>query len=156
MEIRNGVLRPRCSPIPTSRISIFYFLFSIFVSAVLLAGCGAPGEPVERKAPTPTAINDLAATQQGDDVILTFTLPKESVEGRELMQPPAIEIFRAFQPIPPALAAPASVAAGSKAPPLRWAISSAWGEQYETGRQMRYADELKPDDFAQHPGAQAE
>jgi hypothetical protein len=155
MEIRNGVLRPRCSPIPTSRISIFYFLFSIFVSAVLLAGCGAPGEPVERKAPTPTAINDLAATQQGDDVILTFTLPKESVEGRELKQPPAIEIFRDFQPIPPAGAAPAAGAAVSKAPTLLVTIPSAMVEQYDTRRQIRYADELRPDDFTQHPGAQA-
>jgi len=155
MEIRKGVLRPRCSPIPTSRTSIFYFLFSIFLSAAFLAGCGAPGEPVERKAPTPTAVNDLAATQQGDDVILTFTLPKESVEGRELKQPPAIEIFRDFQPIPPAGAAPAAGAAVSKAPTLLVTIPSAMVEQYDTRRQIRYADELRPDDFTQHPGAQA-
>src|ERR1700678_4678953 len=81
--------------------SIFHFLSSIFASMTLLAGCGAPGEPVERKAPIPTAVHDLAATQQGDEVTLTFTFPKDSVEGRELKQPAAIEIFRDFQTIPP-------------------------------------------------------
>ena len=75
----------------------------------MFASCGAPGEPVERKAPTPTAINDLAATQQGDNVTLTFTLPKDSVEGRELKQPPAIEIFRDFQSVPPARAVDAQL-----------------------------------------------
>ncbi len=155
MEIRKEALQPRCSPIPTLRIPIFHFLFSIFASLSLLAGCGAPGEPVERKAPTPTAINDLAATQQGDNVILTFTLPKESVEGRELKQPPAIEIFRDFQAVPPAGATPASGTALPKAPTLLVTIPAAMVIQYDTRGQIRYADALKPDDFTQHPGAQA-
>src|SRR5580658_11183633 len=97
---------------------IFHFLFSIFGIALFLAGCGAPGEPVERKAPIPTAVNDLAATQQGDDVTLTFTFPKESVEGRELKQPPAIEIFRDFQAIPASAAPSSGPAAVPKAPTL--------------------------------------
>jgi hypothetical protein len=155
MEIRKEASRPCYSPIPSSRISIFAFLFSIFAAVVLLAGCGAPGEPVERKAPTPTTITDLAATQQGDNVILTFTLPKESVEGRELKQPPAIEIFRDFQPVPPPGATPASGTAVPKAPTLLVTIPSAMVIQYDTRRQIRYADELKPEDFTQHPNAQA-
>jgi hypothetical protein len=154
MEIRKEVLRPRSSPIPNSRISIFHFLFSIFASAVLLAGCGAPGEPVERKAPTPTAVTDLAAMQQGDNVILTFTLPKESVERRELKQPPAIEIFRDFQPVP-ASPAPPSGPLIPKTPTLLVTIPAAMVDQYDTRGQIRYADELKPEDFTQHPGAQA-
>jgi hypothetical protein len=133
---------------------IFYFLFSIFAVTVLLAGCAAPGEPVERKAPTPTAINDLAATQQGDDVTLTFTLPKDSVEGRELKQPLAIEIFRDFQPIPPS-STPAAASAVPKAPTLLVTIPSAMVDQYDTRGRIRYSDELKPEDFTQHPGAQA-
>src|SRR5580698_6106915 len=131
--------------------SIFHLLFSIFASIALLAGCGAPGEPVERKAPTPTAIPDLAATQQGDDVILTFTLPKESIEGRELKQPPAIEIFRDFQKNP-ASPAPTSVPAN---PTLLVTIPSAMVAQFDTRRQIRYEDVLKPEDFTQHPDTQA-
>jgi hypothetical protein len=132
---------------------IFHFLFSIFASLTLLAGCGAPGEPVERKAPIPTAVNDLAATQQGDEVTLTFTFPKESVEGRELKQPAAIEIFRDFQAIP-ASSAPSSGPAVPKAPTLLVTIPSAMVAQYDTRSQIRYVDELKPGDFSQHPGAQ--
>jgi len=151
MEIRKEVPRPRWSPIPSSRICIFYFLFSIFASAVLISGCGAPGEPVERKAPTPTAITDLAATQQGDNVTLTFTLPKESVESRELKQPPAIEIFRDFQAVP-TTSTPSSRPA---APTLLVTIPSAMVDQYDTRGQIRYVDELKLDDFTQHPGGHA-
>jgi hypothetical protein len=132
---------------------VFHFIFSVFASLTLLAGCGAPGEPVERKAPIPTAVNDLAATQQGDDVTLTFTFPKESVEGRELKQPPAIEIFRDFQAIP-ASAAPSSGPAVPKAPTLLVTIPSAMVAQYDTRSQIRYVDELKPGDFSQHPGTQ--
>jgi hypothetical protein len=151
MEIRKEAPRLRWSPTPSSRISIFHFLFSIFAFAVLLAGCGAPGEPVERKAPTPTAVNDLAATQQGDIVILTFTLPKNSVESRELKQPPAIEIFRDFQTVP----ASSTPSSSSAAPTLLVTIPSAMVDQYDTRGQIRYEDTLKPEDFNQHPGAQA-
>src|ERR1700723_3106196 len=100
MEIRKEARPSQLAQRSRVPPAIFHFLFSIFASAVLLANCGAPGEPVERKAPTPTAVTDLAATQQGDDVILTFTLPKESLERRELKQPPAIEILRDFQTVP--------------------------------------------------------
>src|SRR5271170_315794 len=151
MENRKAAGPPQFAQ--TSRVlpPIFHFLFSIFVSAALLAGCGAPGEPTERKPPIPTAINDLAATQQGDNVILTFTLPKNSIEGRELKQPPAIEIFRDFQPVP-AASAPTSATA---APTLLVTIPSAMVDQYDTRGQIRYDDELKPDDFTQHPNSQA-
>jgi hypothetical protein len=129
---------------------IFHFLFSIF-GVALLIGCGVPGEPVERKPPIPTAVTDLAATQQGDNVILTFTFPKDSVEGRELKQPPAIEIFRDFQPVPIS-SAPTSVPAN---PTLLITIPSAMVDQFDTRRQIRYEDALKPEDFTQHPNSQA-
>ena len=75
-------------------------IFCVLISAFsLLLGCGAPGEPAERKSPIPVAIADLAASQQGDDVVLTFTLPKESIEHKPLKQLPAIEIYRSFETI---------------------------------------------------------
>ena len=133
---------------------IFYFLFSIFTFGALLPGCGAPGEPIERKAPVPTAVTDLAATQQGDSVILTFTLPKDSVEGHPLKQPPAVEIFRDFQTAPAGSTPPASAAAPAT-PTLLVTIPSAMVDQYGTHGQMYYGDELNREDFTQHPGAQA-
>jgi hypothetical protein len=152
MEIRKEAPEPRWPPIPKSRISNFHFLFSIFAVSLLL-GCGVPGEPVERKPPIPTAISDLAAIQQGDDVILTFTFPKDSVEGRELKQPPAIEIFRDFEPVP-ASSAPTSGSAAAANLTLLVTIPSAMVDQFDTRRQVRYDDALKPEDFTQHPHTQ--
>jgi len=150
MEIRKEAPPPRWLPTPKSRIHIFHCLFSISAAAFLI-GCGVPSEPVERKPPIPTAVTDLAATQQGDNVILTFTFPKDSVEGRELKQPPAIEIFRDFQPVP-ASSAPASV---PNNPTLLVTIPSAMVDQFDVRRQIRYDDALKPEDFTQHPNTQA-
>jgi hypothetical protein len=134
--------------------AIFHFLFPIF-AVVFLIGCGAPGEPVERKAPTPTAVADLAATQQGDNVILIFTLPKESVEHRPLKQLPAIEIFRDFQPLPSNPAPSAVPATTTAAATLLVTIPPAMVDQLDTRGQIRYEDTLKPDDFIQHPNTQA-
>jgi hypothetical protein len=141
------------SPVPPS---IFPFLFSIFASAVLLVGCGAPGEPIERKAPTPTAVTDLAAAQKGNDVILTFTLPKDSIENHPLKQPPAIEIFRDFQPA--SASATTSAASATAVPPISTllvTIPSAMVDHFDTRGQIRFDDTLKLEDFTQHPGAQA-
>ncbi len=154
MEIRKEAPQPRWPPTSQLRISIFHFLFSIFASALLFAGCGVPGEPAERKPPIPAAVADLTAIQRGDNVILTFTFPKESIEGRELKQPPAIEIFRDFQTAS-AASTPAAPSAVPKNPTLLVTIPSAMVAQYDTQRHIRYVDELKPEDFTQHPGAQA-
>jgi len=70
---------------------IFHFLFFILF---LSAGCGAPGDPVPPSPPVPVAITDLAARQLGDGVLLSFTLPTNSVSGNRLPEPPAVEILR--------------------------------------------------------------
>src|SRR2546425_9995910 len=62
---------------------IFHFLFSIFCFCALL-GCAAPGEPTYRHPPVPEAIGDLAARRVGDAVVLTFTLPRNTIEHRPL------------------------------------------------------------------------
>lgn len=89
-----------CSPASEIRArSPFLVLpFLFLVSAFWLGGCAAPGEPTERRPPVPTAITDLAAHQQGNDVILTFTLPKDTVDHHPLKKTPAIEIYRSFDP----------------------------------------------------------
>src|ERR1700678_4616480 len=92
------------TPAPASEalnplLSIFLLCFSLWASSLWLAGCAAPGEPQERKPSVPTAIADLAAQQLGNDVTLTFTLPKETVENCPLKQTPAIEVYRKFEPV---------------------------------------------------------
>jgi hypothetical protein len=65
-----------------------------FFALFLLAGCGAPGDPVAPSPPVPTAILDLSAHQAGDGVQLTFTMPSKTVRGERLAEPPAIEVLR--------------------------------------------------------------
>lgn len=69
--------------------------FRISILACLLAaGCGAPGEPVPPSPPIPVAVNDLAARQVGDAVLLTFTLPGKSTLGERLTEIPTLEVLR--------------------------------------------------------------
>jgi hypothetical protein len=150
MENRKGVPPSQVLRIPTASPLIFYFLFSIFACVLLLAGCAAPGEPTERKPRVPAPVADLAATQQDDNVILSFTLPKESVDRRPLKETPAIEIYRDFAPV----SAGAAPNAPANPTPLV-TIPSAMVDQYGDHGHIRYVDSLKPEDFTQHPGAQA-
>jgi hypothetical protein len=90
MENRNGT-QLSITKLAAQRFSVFHCLFSIFF---LSAGCGAPGEPVPPSPPVPVAITDLAARQHGDGVLLSFTVPTNSVSGSRLPEPPAVEILR--------------------------------------------------------------
>jgi hypothetical protein len=150
MENRKGAPPSQIQKSAAAPAPIFRFLLSIFAVAVFVAGCAAPGEPIERKPRAPTPVADLAATQRGNDVILGFTLPKESVDRRPLKQSPTIEIYRDFAPVPAGAAPSAPVN-----PTLVVTIPSAMVDQYDDRGHIRYVDSLKPDDFTQHPGAQA-
>lgn len=90
MEIRRGSKPAKLSS-TNSIVSIFLTLFSI---SFLPAGCGVPGDPVPPSPPIPTAVNDLAATQLGDGVLLSFTLPTKSTLGLRLTETPTLEVFR--------------------------------------------------------------
>src|ERR1700687_4101753 len=90
MNNRNS-RRPSTQRSKRPGFSPFAFLFSI---GVLLAGCGAPGEPTAPSPPVPTAIADLSAQQAGDGVQLTFTMPTKTIRGNHLTEPPSVEILR--------------------------------------------------------------
>jgi hypothetical protein len=136
--------------------SASHLLIASFLIAIFVAGCASPGEPLERKALVPLAITDLAAAQQGDIVVLTFTLPKESVEHRALKDPPAIEIFRTFSPPQPAVATSPPVAQAATSPVLSVTIPAAVVDSYSNRGFARYEDVLKAEDFALHSGWIAE
>jgi hypothetical protein len=133
----------------SSRLLLGPLICVLITCAVLVAGCGAPGEPSERKAPTPVAITDLSATQQGDIVLLTFTLPKESVEHKSLKQLPAVEIYRSFQPasVPPVTLAPGAAPAGQ----LLVTIPPEMVDHLANRGRIRYEDTLAAADFSQYP-----
>ena len=118
-----------------------HFLFSIFF--LFLVGCGAPGEPLPPRPPVPAAIGDLAAQQSGDGVVLTFTLPKNSVDGQPLADPPTIEIYRDVEAAAPV--APKTLA---------YTIPSALVDTYVAEGRVRFVDPLKPEDLSRPAGAQ--
>ncbi len=141
MEIRKGDFAPAPAAQPHARrLPIFYFLFSIFI----LYGCAAPGEPIERKPPTPIPVTDLTASQSGNDVILTFTLPRDSVEKREILKPISVNVYRNFEPIPPANS-PAAVAPAN--PTLLLTIPPSMVDRYTVQGRVRFVDSLRAEDF---------
>jgi hypothetical protein len=142
MEIRKGEFAP--GPAPHShapRLPIFYFLFSIFI----LYGCAAPGEPIERKPPTPTPVTDLTASQSGNYVTLTFTLPHDSVEKREIEKPLSVNVYRNFELVPPANSL---AAAAPTNPTLLLTIPPAMVDRYVVQGRVRFVDSLRAEDFA--------
>ena len=119
-------------------------LVSIFMVSLFIDGCAAPAEPVERKPQVPTAVADLAASQSGDSVILTFTLSKETVDHRPLKEPPTVEIYRAVRP---ALSATPNTPSADLTPRLVATIPSEMIGHYAEGGHFRYLDVLAPSDF---------
>ena len=91
-------------------------LVTLAAFGALLAGCAAPGEPTPRRPPVPEAVKDLSVHQQGDGVVLDFTLPRTSTQDAPLVAPPTIEIYRGSLPAPGAAAA-GTPAAGAPATP---------------------------------------
>jgi len=141
-----------------SRPSIFGFRISVFVCLVVV-GCASPGQPIERKAPVPQPVADLAVEQSGNDMVLTFTLPNETVDHRPLRQPPAIEIYRDFEPAP-AAGEPAPATGGLHPvtpanPTLLVTIPSGMVARYAQRGHVRYADSLNAADFTGHPDSAA-
>lgn len=113
-----------------------------------LAACASPGQPTPRSPVVPQAVADLAASRSGNAVVLTFTLPQETAEGRALHKPLAIEIDRDFEPLP--------ASAGTSAPPAKVPaplilILPEMTGRYSEQDHIRYTDDLQPADFANHP-----
>src|SRR5579864_6091458 len=143
---------PRRAParnIPSSLISTFVCLN--FIAALMLAGCAAPGQPITRRPPAPTPISDLSARQVGNSVSVTFTLPKETVQGRLLASPPQVDIYRQFVP------APAATQSISLAPPNQQIVTipSQTLQQYRAGQLYSFSDVLSPSDLSAHAGSEA-
>lgn len=60
--------------------------------AVVLGGCGFPGEPLPPALNRPTRVNDLAVVERGSTVVVHFTIPKLTTEGLPIPGNPDIEI----------------------------------------------------------------
>ena len=124
-------------------------LLSIILFCSLIAGCASPGEPYERRPPTPQAVNDLTVTRSGNDVVLSFTLPNEAMDHRPLAGPLTIGIYRDFEPPRTAGSVPSQAPAN---PTLRITIPASMVDRYSDQGRVHYTDALSTEDFAQHTG----
>ncbi len=112
--------------------------------AVISAGCASPGDPVPRqRAVVPVPVRDLEARQQGNEIVLTFTLPSRNTRNQPLIAPPAIEIYRAE-----ALAAgPSKVS-----PALIYTIPVEMVSAYQEEGRITFRDPVPSDEFARSGG----
>lgn len=81
--------------------------------------------------------------------MLTFTMPKTTIENEPLAGPPAVEIFRGFAP---ATALPAAAGAPKS---LVYTIPSALVDTYIVEDRVRFSDPIPADELAKHAGEQA-
>jgi hypothetical protein len=125
------------------RASVFSPL--LFGFLLVLAGCGAPGEPVAPTPPTPTAITDLAARQAGDGVQLTFTMPTKTVRGERLTEAPAVEVLRG--------AARPDGSPDTKSFRVVDTIPGALVGKYRTDDHVQLVSPVAPEETRAHPGA---
>ncbi len=107
-------------------------------------GCGTPQDPQPPRPTVPAAITDLTAHQQGNRVVLTFTLPVKSTEGDALPEPPQIELYRGI--------AGAGEASPPPPPTLHLSIPTALVDSYLAAGRVRFEDPVKPEEAAGHGG----
>lgn len=88
MKPRQGAIA-----IPAGQPKLVLSLLLLSLASVGI-GCGVPGEPVPPSPPIPLPVTDLAATQRGDGVLLSFTLPKKDTRSQRLAQTPTVDILR--------------------------------------------------------------
>ncbi len=106
-------------------------------AALLAAGCGYVGEPLPPLANVPGAVTDLAATQQGNRILVHFTVPGLTTEGVPIKTPLQFDlrIGPASEPFDPdqwaAAATPIPGGAVEKATAQYEIPSTAW-----TGKEM--------------------
>ncbi len=125
--------------------AIFCFLFSV-LCFIAVVGCAAPGEPQPRRPPVPEAVKDLTARQSGDGVVLTFALPRSTIEHQPLAGAPAVEIYRGSLP-----------AGGGQArlsTRLVYTIPASLVDTYLAEGRVRFVDPLKPEELARNAGGQ--
>jgi hypothetical protein len=106
-----------------------------FLVASLAAGCASPGEPTARRPIVPQAVQDLQARQQGDEVVLSFTLPSRSTRDEPLAVPPAIEIYRGT-------VAPGGGPAGKTSTRLLYTIPGELTDSYGAEGRIVYRDAI--------------
>ncbi len=63
------------------------------VLAMVMAGCGYPGDPLPPALNIPVRIEDLRAVQRGPRLLVHFTAPRMTTDKLALKAPPPVELY---------------------------------------------------------------
>lgn len=72
------------------------------MGALVLAGCGVPGEPLPPLLEIPAPVADLAAAQVGTEIQLSWSRPRLTTEGTRPLRLDRVEIYAVFRSDPAA------------------------------------------------------
>jgi hypothetical protein len=102
-------------------------LFATICGLLSLAGCGYIGEPLPPLMNIPARVGDLAAVERGSKLVVQFTVPTMTTEGKVLTQALRLELRIGPKPFNPETAKPASQGAVVQAGGARYEIpASQW------------------------------
>lgn len=137
---------PRAAP---ARLAVTVAWLAVAAAGFALSGCGAPGAPDARHLVTPQTVMDLAARQQGDAVVLTFTLPTKSTDqdSPSLAAPPSVEIYSGSL-------APGAVLPKNPDTRLVNTIPGAMTKNYQIAGHFQFSVPFDAADVARAPGMQ--
>ena len=86
---------PPCSEIQNGCINCETGLaFLLLSSGLALAGCGMPGAPLPPSLNLPVPVADLTAERTGDQVALTWTMPKKTTDKVVIDVPITVRVCR--------------------------------------------------------------
>jgi predicted small lipoprotein YifL len=74
---------------PNIRRSTMLWLCALVVTAGLAAGCGKKGPPTLPNIPAPAGVANLAAVQQGEEIVLTWSGPAAA----------GYQVYRSAEPV---------------------------------------------------------
>jgi hypothetical protein len=73
-------------------------ILTIVAAIVWLAACGTPGAPRPPSLRLPETVRDLAATRQGSTVTLTWTEPRRTTDGDQMVADLTLKAFASCKP----------------------------------------------------------
>ncbi|MEJ2007884.1 MAG: hypothetical protein P8Z30_06970 [Acidobacteriota bacterium] len=117
------------------------------VLVMTFVGCGVQAPPRPPRVEIPEQIKDLAATQVGRTIRITFTLPTLAVDGERLTKPVQIDIFRTLAPAGQKPAAPDTSAA-----PWQSLLPRELSRYTRAGK-LEYPLQLSPQEFRGQQGS---
>jgi hypothetical protein len=87
------VFAARVGKLELRSISAAYAV-AVLAGCMVLTGCGMPGAPQPPSLNLPVPVSDLSAVRTGDEVALTFKLPRRTTDKVELKAPVTARVCR--------------------------------------------------------------